>query len=128
MGVEHYLVASTLIGVLAQRLVRKLCNACKTPSKPDNSILKEYDMRTEKIFAAASCDNCRKTGYSGRLGIFELMPVSPVIQEAISSGASTREIKELSIKEGMITLRQDALGKVAAGITSIAEVNRVTGS
>jgi type II secretory ATPase GspE/PulE/Tfp pilus assembly ATPase PilB-like protein len=127
MGIENYLIASTVIGVLAQRLVRHLCPECKNPLTLSEQEKEETGLDNNIIYESKGCNHCRNTGYSGRLGIFELMTMSSSIQEAITAGATTREIKQISIKEGMETLRSDALKKVSSGVTSIAEVNRVTG-
>ena len=128
MGIENYLISSTVIGVLAQRLVRELCKDCKEKHTISKEQMKQNGLSTTQIFTECGCPSCRDTGYSGRMGIFELMPISPSIQEAITSGATTRELKLLAIEEGMKTLREDAMDKVTAGITSLDEVNRVTGT
>ena len=127
MGVENYLISSTVIGVLAQRLVRQLCNHCKEKTIVTSEEMEFYELPSREVFTEKGCPKCRDTGYSGRMGIFELMSISPAIQEAITSGATTRELKLLSIEEGMKTLRNDAMLKVNQGLTSISEVNRVTG-
>lgn len=108
IGVEPYLLASSLIGVLAQRLVRKLCPKCKKANEP------------------VGCKDCRNTGYSGRTGIFEFFSPDAKIKELIIKKAPAYEIKEAAIKSGMNTLRDDGMQKVKQGITSLAEVIRVT--
>lgn len=127
MGIENYLISSTIIGVLAQRLVRELCKDCKKGYTVSKEQMELLGLSTRDIFIEQGCPSCRDTGYSGRVGIFELMTISPAIQEAITGGANTRQLKLLSIEDGMKTLREDAIIKVAAGLTSLDEVNRVTG-
>jgi len=127
MGIENYLVSSTIIGILAQRLVRQLCTHCKKEVTLSDTDMNQYNLKSPDIFREHGCNICRDTGFTGRMGIFELMPISTAIQEAITSGATTRELKLISLKEGMLTLRDDALDKVGKGLTSLGEVNRVTG-
>ena len=132
MGVEPFLVASTLEGVMAQRLVRRLCPACKEEHVPDRSELpKDFPFeRLEeaggKMMRATGCRDCRNVGYSGRMGIYELLINSEPIRELANNRASTWDIKRKAIAEGMITLRHDGWRKAIAGLTSVEEVKRVT--
>ncbi len=131
MGVEPFLVSSTLEGVLAQRLVRTLCNQCKEEYMPtvseipsDFSIYEYTD--GEPIFRPKGCRNCRGTGYSGRLGIYELLETNDKIRQMASEKASTIALRRAALAGGMISLREDGWMKVAQGLTSIDEVLRVT--
>ncbi len=131
MGVAPYLVASSLNLVEAQRLVRRVCEKCKEPiTVPDEEFIKlgvdpKY-MRDGKYYKGAGCPHCNFTGYKGRVGIYEVMPITPTIRRMIVDGASADELRAQAIKEGMITLRQDALMKLKAGITTIEEITRET--
>jgi len=132
MGVEPYLVGSTVIGILAQRLVRKLCNHCKTPVKPTEIELNKIglsmnDIKSDTvIYKANGCSHCMNSGYSGRTGIFELMLVNDEIKHLINKNKDAGEIKKAARKYGMKTLREDGALKVLKGITSVEEVLRVT--
>jgi len=133
MGIEPFLTASSLVGVVAQRLARVLCPKCKIPYTLTRDELMysvqgfplEPHEDSITLYKPAGCIACNKTGYKGRTGIFEFLKVTETIQKLILSGASTNEIREAAIKEGMATLRQDGLVKVKNGITSIEEILRV---
>jgi len=125
MGVENYLVSSTLIGVMAQRLVRRICTECKEPFEPSPDIKAEVgDVKT--LWRGRGCAHCLGTGYRGRIGIFEILIINDEIREMIMQKATSREIKEKAIASGMRTLREDGLEKVRQGITTMDEVLRVT--
>lgn len=129
MGVEPYLVASSLEGVLAQRLVRLLCPKCKEPDTSERALAAGRRMNLEEhetIFKAVGCAECRHTGYHGRRAIFELMSMSESAQQLILRGASSGEIKALARKEGMGTLGEDGWRLVRQGLTTIEESLRVT--
>lgn len=133
MGVEPFLTASSLIGVLAQRLVRVLCPQCKKPyimtreeilrSVPDFPLRPEEKYVT--LYRPVGCMSCNHTGYAGRKGVFEFLRVTESIQKLILKKASTNEIREVAMREGMNTLRQDGLMKVKQGLTSMEELLRV---
>ncbi|NPA15635.1 MAG: type II secretion system ATPase GspE, partial [Deferribacteres bacterium] len=132
MGVEDYLVASSVIGILAQRLVRKLCPHCKKKiavSDYMRRVFEEHGMaeRLDKgeIYAAEGCAECDYTGYKGRMGIFELLVVDDDIRALISKGVDSETIKKKAISKGMRTLIEDGLDKVASGVTTLEEVLRV---
>jgi type IV pilus assembly protein PilB len=130
MGVPNYLVASSVIAVLAQRLVRVICNRCKKPWQPSQSILDQAGITPEmaknaEFSRGVGCNYCNKTGYRGRLAIFEIMKITSGIRELIFQNKSSVEIREKAIEEGMSTLYQDGLGKVIRGITSLEEVFRI---
>lgn len=128
MGVEPYLVASTIEGVLAQRLVRVLCKHCKVPYTPDPTDLPpDFPLPlTTKLFRPVGCRQCRDTGFAGRQGIFELLRADAGVRQLCVERASSTKIKEYGIAHGMTTLRQDGWNKVLMGITTIEEVARIT--
>ncbi|MFC1769716.1 type II secretion system ATPase GspE [Nitrospirota bacterium] len=126
MGVEHYLVASTLIGVAAQRLVRRICPNCKEEYDVPEEARAELGMDVVSLWRGKGCDACMNTGYKGRLAIYELLVIDDDIRELIISKASIREIKAVAVEKGMRNLRQDGLLKAKQGITTVDEVFRVT--
>jgi general secretion pathway protein E len=132
LGVEPYLVSSSLIAIIAQRLVRKVCPECKEPVEPALHELRELGLADEqmahkgKFFVGKGCDKCFQTGYRGRTGIYEMMMISQDIQNLIYSRESAGTIKRHALNTGLQTLRMDGARKVLAGITTIAEVLRVT--
>ncbi len=130
MGVPAYLVASSVIAILAQRLVRVICPKCKHPYTPSEATLESAGVTAEMAANATfmkgkGCSYCSKTGYRGRLGIYELMMMTPRIRELSFQGASTQEIRKAAVAQGMNTLYQDGLRKVLKGITTLEEVFRV---
>ncbi len=131
MGIEPFLVSSSLECLIAQRLVRLICPKCKVSVKPKKEILDqienlEANLKEAEFFEGKGCENCRFTGYYDRTGIYEILPVTESVRELILKRASSQQIKKKAIKEGMRTLRQDGLRKVAAGITTLEEVMRLT--
>lgn len=126
MGVENYLVSSTLIGVAAQRLVRQICPACKEEYKTPDELKSEVGQKTMTLWRGRGCPNCMNTGYRGRIGIFELFVIDDDIRDLIMAKATARDIKNRAVAKGMRTLREDGLLKAARGITTIDEVFRVT--
>jgi general secretion pathway protein E len=128
MGVEDYLLASSLLGVLAQRLVRRVCPACKA-EVPDGARsipeLASYGPDL-KIYEGRGCEECAHTGYHGRNGIFEFLRVTDAIRQLILKRSSSDIIRDAGVREGMRTLREDGWRTVAAGITTVGEVVRVT--
>ena len=130
MGVPAYLVASSVIGILAQRLIRVICSHCKQPFQPLESQLEAAgigpDLAKEAQFMRGKgCGRCQKKGFHGRLGIFELITVTSKIRQLIFDGVSSTEIRKVAVKEGMYTLYADGMDKVLRGITTIEEVYRV---
>jgi type IV pilus assembly protein PilB len=129
LGVEPYLVGASLAAVLAQRLVRKLCQACKEPYVPtinEKRLLEKFGGTVETLYRPKGCPRCRNLGYYGRIGIYELLITEDTISEKISQGASLNDIRELARALGMKTLRADGIDKVKAGVTTMEEVYRVT--
>ncbi|HEX4944899.1 MAG TPA: ATPase, T2SS/T4P/T4SS family, partial [Usitatibacteraceae bacterium] len=127
MGIEPYLLASTLSGVLAQRLVRKLCPACKTPYEPDAVERGAFPHDTpERLYRAVGCAACRFSGYKGRTGIYELLTIDEDLRRLVHDTSAEREIRERATARGMTRLREDGLRWVRNGATSLDEVLRVT--
>ncbi|MCX7926676.1 MAG: ATPase, T2SS/T4P/T4SS family [Candidatus Omnitrophica bacterium] len=131
MGVEPFLISSSILGVLAQRLLRKVCDKCKESYEPKPELLKSlgldsYINKPVTFMKGRGCKVCNQTGYKGRTGIYELLKVTPTIQEAVLKKESADVIRELAIKDGLITLRQAALQKLLGGLTTPEEVMRVT--
>ncbi|MDW8260931.1 MAG: ATPase, T2SS/T4P/T4SS family [Phycisphaerales bacterium] len=129
LGIESYLVAATVTGVLAQRLVRKLCQQCKQAYDPSPSELRVLERTVgvvEKLYKPRGCAACRNLGFSGRIGIYELFVPSEESNELIASGGTHNGIKALAHAAGMKSLRDDGLEKVRAGITTFEEVYRAT--
>ena len=130
LGLEPYLISSTLLGVVAQRLVRMVCRECEAPVEIPAERIKAVGCGARgdivQLMEGAGCARCRKTGYWGRIGIYEVLGVSGTIQKMIHAGAPEHEIKAQAIKEGMTTLNQDACRKMFEGITTLEEVIRTT--
>ena len=131
MGMEDYLLSSTINGILAQRLVRVACSFCRKPFSPDPAILKEMNLEGQRlaslnIFEVKGCEKCSNTGYWGRTGIFEFLEITDGIRKLILEKKDSTIIKEMARKNGMRTLREDGWLKVKRGITTISEVLRVT--
>ncbi len=133
MGVEDYLLTSTLNGILAQRLVRKLCEQCKVSYEPPDAVIEELklnrfvsDTEALSLYQAVGCDACVNSGYRGRAIITELLTLSEAIRQLILSHADGSTIQQQAIKDGMSTMKDDGLMKAARGLTTIEEVTRVT--
>jgi general secretion pathway protein E len=131
MGVEPFLVASSLLGVLAQRLVRKLCLQCRVPHSPDAAECKLLGIEPNqgaltRIYTPAGCQTCGFTGYQGRTGVFELLSIDDHLRSQIHDRAAEAALREHARGAGMSNLRDDGLRWVQAGMTSIEEVLRVS--
>ena len=128
MGVEDYLLASSLLGVLAQRLVRKVCEKCRRSAEITPTVQRELggDGTPVQVYEGTGCEDCAQTGYRGRSGIFELLLVNDVIRPLILKRSSADMIKDAGVQQGMRTLREDGWHKVRTGVTTVAEVVRVT--
>ncbi|MGB7157816.1 MAG: ATPase, T2SS/T4P/T4SS family [Tepidisphaeraceae bacterium] len=129
LGIESYLVASSLVAVLAQRLVRRVCADCATPYRPTEAERLWLGVDAENargLKVGAGCANCRGTGYRGRLGIFELLVLDDALRRLVGSRATAAEMKDAAKIAGMRLLREDGVRKVLAGVTTIPEVERVT--
>jgi len=127
MGIEPFLVASSLTAVLGQRLVRRICTDCREPVIPPPEIARYFGGASvpEQIYRGAGCASCRQTGYLGRTGIFELLRISPEVRRLILNRADTPEIEETAAAQGFAVMFEDGLKKVARGETTLAEVLRV---
>jgi type IV pilus assembly protein PilB len=128
MGIEPFLVSSAVDCIVAQRLVRMLCKHCKRPLKVSDSVLAEHGLSGAEPFEAVGCSRCGGTGYRGRLGVYEVMVVSEHIRALILERASVDVMVTVAVREGMRRLRDDGMDKVREGLTSIAEVERMTTS
>ena len=131
MGVEPYLVVSSVIGVLAQRLVRTVCEECREEYTPPQKSLKDFgesetSSKQPKLYRGKGCPKCMNTGYKGRIGIFELMILDDKIRNLIMTRAPAEEIRGAARSAGMIGLKEDGVQKVRQGLTTIEEVLRVT--
>jgi type IV pilus assembly protein PilB len=130
MGIEPFLVSSSVLLIIAQRLVRRLCDKCKQPMSVHPEVLRELGiMETAeelRLFEPKGCPACNDTGYKGRVGLYEVMEISPTIRDMIVDRASNNEIKVQAVKEGMLTLRQDGIEKFKGGRTSLEEILRET--
>ena len=131
MGIEPYLISSSVVGVMAQRLLRVICPDCKQPWQPHeaeqiNAELGKLVDGHPQLYKGAGCENCLQTGYMGRVGIFELMLVDDQIKDLILQRRGAHVIKDAAVAKGMTTLRQDGLRRVADGVTTLEEVYRVT--
>ncbi len=128
MGIERFLLGSVLTGVLAQRLIRRLCTACRAPYRPDPALLEQLGLAPgpgDRFAKATGCPACNHTGYSGRIGLFEFLRVDDTIGHLILEGASTRAISAAASAAGMASLRSDGLAKARSGLTTIEEAVRV---
>jgi general secretion pathway protein E len=129
MGVQPFLVSSSVRAFLAQRLVRVLCPSCSKPAQHSPEFLKQVGFPVafaDRIKQAVGCEHCRHTGYEGRAALFEICLVSPVMQDLIVQGKSAEALRARALQEGMVPLRQDGWNRVIAGATTIEEVVRVT--
>jgi type IV pilus assembly protein PilB len=131
MGIEPFLVSSGVEGVLAQRLVRRLCTGCKRPVKLSKQALAENGFDVQRglnAWEGVGCVRCTGTGYRGRTGVYELLTMSRRVRDLVLERASSDEVRAVGREEGMATLREDGLDKVHEGVTSVAEVLRVLGT
>jgi type IV pilus assembly protein PilB len=126
MGIDPFMVAAALDCVVAQRLARTLCHHCRRLARVPRSLRDEYGLGNAKLFEPVGCIRCGGTGYRGRTGLFEVLPMSEAIRSAVLAHASLGEIAAVAAAEGMRSLREDGLEKVKDGITTLAEVARVT--
>lgn len=129
MGIEPYLLGDSLVGIIAQRLVRRLCPECKESYEADEEekrVLKVPQNEPLKLYKACGCEACGNTGYYGRIGVYEIMPISRKIKKLIASGANADEITAQAVTEGMNTLRMSASNYVKQGLTSFNEMMKIT--
>lgn len=131
IGVEPFLITATLEAVIAQRLVRKICEECRTSFEPDDELLLELgpdgeSMRGTSFYYGRGCERCHHTGYRGRVGLFEVMHITDEIRRAVQEGASTGDLRGKAVSDGMISLRQSGLRAVTEGRTTVEEILRET--
>ncbi len=128
LGVEPYLIASTLLGVVAQRMVRRICPHCRISFEPSPEELEAYESEMERgevtFYKGSGCNLCNNTGYLGRIGVFEVLQMSDRLRQMLLDNASAGEMKEQALREGLITMRYDGMQKVKEGITTPSEVLR----
>ncbi len=128
MGIPPFLISSAIVCVQAQRLARRLCKECKEEYKPEPELLKRFNIDPEeenKFYRPIGCSKCNDTGYRGRVGVYEVMVISETIEKLIIDRATTEEITQVAIDEGMIPLKEDGIEKVKMGMTSLEEIGRV---
>jgi type IV pilus assembly protein PilB len=131
MGIEPFLVATSVHMIVAQRLVRRICTFCKEPTEAPPAGLvsagfSEHEARTLKLFKGRGCERCSSTGYKGRLGLYEVLEVDDEMREMILSGGSSFELRQKAVQAGMMTLRMSGLQKIRDGVTTVEEVVRET--
>ena len=130
MGVEGFLLASTINVIIAQRLVRKICSSCTVKYSPKPSILKRLslelgiDLKAQKFYKGKGCDECGHKGYSGRIGIYEVLPITEDVRSLVIKKSTSDDIQKQAVEDGMVTMLIDGLDKVASGLTTIEEVKR----
>lgn len=131
MGVEDFLLASTINVIIAQRLVRKICSSCVVKYTPEVNVRKKIEkelgvsLENQRFYKGEGCDECNGKGYHGRVGVFEVLPVTSKTRDAITQKISSEDIEKIAVEEGMIAMLQDGLDKVASGLTTIEEILRV---
>ncbi|MCK4453526.1 Flp pilus assembly complex ATPase component TadA, partial [candidate division WOR-3 bacterium] len=133
IGIKPYLIASALVLIQAQRLVRRICSKCKEPVEVSKKLLEEAGIPEDtfpdgKVYKGKGCSHCNQSGYKGRIGLYEIMPISPEIRKLILKNTSADVICKQAIKEGMETLRDDGIEKIKKGVTTIEELMRETAS
>ena len=129
MGAEDYLLASSILGILAQRLVRVICSDCREETVLEEDFLRQIgfpSLAERTVYQGRGCKECSQTGFRGRVGIFELMPMGAEIRRLTISSADASQLRKTALDQGMLTLRQDGFDKVRQGITTVSEVLRVT--
>ena len=130
MGVESYLIGASLSMVLAQRLVRRVCSKCRQTYEPPRNVRKALERmgyEFEKFYRGVGCKNCRNTGFKGRIGIHELLVINDKMRDVIVSDPNVSRLKEIALKNNMITLAYDGFRKVREGITTVEEIFHIAG-
>jgi type IV pilus assembly protein PilB len=133
MGIKPYLVSSALVLIQAQRLVRRICKSCKEKIQVSDKLLEDAGItkgtfENNEVYKGKGCSTCNQTGYKGRIGLYEIMQVTPTIRNLILQGKSSDEVRKVAIEEGMKTLRDDGIEKIKQGVTTIEELMRETAS
>jgi type IV pilus assembly protein PilB len=130
MGVEPYLIGAALNAVLAQRLVRRVCPKCREEYQPARNLrkaLEKMGYEMEKFYKGVGCRRCRNTGYSGRIGVHELLVINDELRDAVAAGVTISELRRIAARSGMISLRHDGFRKVREGVTTVEEVLHIVG-
>jgi type IV pilus assembly protein PilB len=127
MGVEPFMVASSVIGVVSQRLVRRICPNCRSRYEPGQAelVFAGFQDQSVELYVGKGCGKCNQTGYRGRVAIHEVLAVTTGIEKLILSSPSDDELRQVALKEGMISLKEDGIDKVRQGVTTIKEIMRV---
>jgi type IV pilus assembly protein PilB len=131
IGVEPYLISAAVNAILAQRLVRRICAACRAqinPSDEMRTFLSIQGFKDEQIWKGSGCDKCRNTGYTGRLGIYELLVMDDTLRDMVTRNPDVTQLRKYCRERGLITLRDDGFAKAEQGLTTVEEVLRVTES
>ena len=131
LGIEPYLISSSLLAVLAQRLVRKVCSECGEKllaTEQELAFLKQCDAKcsVDTLLHGRGCQNCRETGYRGRVGLFELLAIDDKVRSKVQERANASDIRDVAHSRGMKLLRDDGVSKIVRGFTTVEEVSRVT--
>jgi type IV pilus assembly protein PilB len=129
IGVEPYLISASVNGVLAQRLVRRICENCKeeyTPADDVKRALVKANIQTDRLWRGKGCERCRKTGYSGRCGIYEMVVLDDAIRDMVAARPNVTELRRYCKEHGMLTLREDGIRKLKAGVSTIEEILQAT--
>ena len=130
MGVEPYLIGAAINMILAQRLVRKVCPKCREAYDPPRQLRKTLERMgygMDKFFKGVGCRKCRNTGYSGRVGIHEILTIGDELRDAIVASATVADLRRIGMQSGMVTLRHDGFRKVREGLTTVEEIIQIAG-
>jgi type II secretory ATPase GspE/PulE/Tfp pilus assembly ATPase PilB-like protein len=123
MGVPNFFFGSALVGSVSQRLVRRLCKTCRRPYTPAPEMQQQYGLRPEHVFyAAVGCNECNNLGFKGRVGIHEVLSITPELRDAICKNMPEPELNRLSLQSGFVNMFRDGLGKAVMGHTTIEEI------
>jgi type IV pilus assembly protein PilB len=131
VGVEPYLISAAVNAILAQRLVRKICPQCRAEHEPSDEVrtfLELQGLAATTLYKGRGCERCRQTGYSGRLGIYEMLVLDDTLRDYVTTNPDVNQLRKLCRERGLVTLRDDGLEKVKAGLTTVDEILRVTAS
>ena len=123
LGVASFFVGTALVGAVSQRLVRRLCKTCRRPYKPSPEMQAQYGLRPEHVFySAMGCHECGNLGFRGRIGIQEVLPITPELRDAICGNVPEPEMHKLAVQSGFVNMFRDGLGKAVQGLTTMEEV------
>ena len=129
IGIEPYLISASVNAVLAQRLVRRICEKCKEGYEPSDDVkaaLQKANIHVDTLYRGAGCDRCRDTGYSGRCGIYEVIQLDDGFRDLVATRPSVTDLRRYAVERGMVSLREDGLRKLRRGLTTVEEVLRAT--